>query len=80
MNIYYQQHSTKQSKYKYQKINTPPNNDENVAMEETKFKKLTNNQTSKQEIPTPIKLKHSKNNETKAQQEMNQNQFQKIQV
>lgn len=49
-------------------------------MEETKLKKLTNNYTSKQEIPTTMKMKHSTNNETKTQQEKNKNQFQKIQM
>ena len=52
-----------------EKINTP-NNDETVTMDKTNFKKLTNNYTSNYEIPTTIKLKHSKNNETKTQQEM----------
>lgn len=70
----------KTSKIQVSKNKHPPNNDKTVAIEETKFKKLTNNYTSKQEIPTTIKLKHSKNSETKTQQEMNQNQFQKIQM
>jgi hypothetical protein len=64
----------KTNKIQGSKNKHPPNNDKTVGMEK---KKLTNNYTSKQEITTTIKLKHSKNCETKTQE---MNQFQKIQM